>query len=116
MSLAIDTNQLNKGFGDALLTATMTLLLMTPVAFIASMRRGYLPPLGWAVFTIFFSQIIAATGWGDWFPWSVPVLFSGVVGPRQEQLGKHSYVLILLTGVVGLVLTFWWWRSAGQTR
>ena len=45
---------------DVLATATMTLLLMTPVAFIASMGRGYLPPLGWAVLTIFFSQIIAA--------------------------------------------------------
>jgi len=103
-------------FSDVLLTAGMTLLLMTPVAFIASMGRGYLPPLGWAVLTIFFSQIIAATGWGDWFPWSVPALFSGVVGPRQEQLGLHSYVLVILAGATGLALTFWWWRSADQTR
>jgi len=105
-----------RSFSDVLLTAGMTLLLMTPVAFIASMGRGYLPPLGWAVLTIFFSQIIAATGWGDWFPWSVPALFSGVVGPRQEQLGLHSYVLVILAGATGLALTFWWWRSADQTR
>jgi ABC-2 type transport system permease protein len=103
-------------FSDVLLTAGMTLLLMTPVAFIASMGRGYLPPLGWAVLTIFFSQIIAATGWGDWFPWSVPALFSGAIGPRQEQLGIHSYVLVLLASVIGLGLTFWWWRNADQTR
>lgn len=111
------TNALaSRSFSDVLLTAGMTLLLMTPVAFIASMGRGYLPPLGWAVLTIFFSQIIAATGWGDWFPWSVPALFSGVVGPRQEQLGLHSYVLVILAGATGLALTFWWWRSADQTR
>jgi ABC-2 type transport system permease protein len=101
---------------DLLLTAAMTLLLMTPVAFIASLGRGYLPPLGFAVLAIFLSQIIAATGWGDWFPWSVPALFSGVVGPRQAQLGIHSYVLVILAGVVGLALTLWWWRSADQTR
>jgi ABC-2 type transport system permease protein len=101
---------------DVFVTAGMTLLLMTPVAFIASIGRGYLPPLAWTVLTIFFSQIIAATGWGDWFPWSVPALYSGVVGPRSEQLGIHSYVLVLLAGIAGLLATFWWWRNADQTR
>ena len=105
-----------QSFVDIIATASMTLLLMTPVAFIASMGRGYLPPLGWAVLTIFFSQIIAATGWGDWFPWSVPALFSGVIGPRAEQLGVHSYILVILAGMIGLIATFWWWRSADQTR
>ena len=105
-----------QSFSDVLVTAAMTLLLMAPVAFIASMGRGYLPPLGWAVLTIFFSQIIAATGWGDWFPWSVPALYSGVVGPRSEQLGLHSYILVVLASLIGLFLTFWWWRTADQTR
>lgn len=111
------TNQLAlQSLSDIFVTAAMTLLLMTPVAFIASMGRGYLPPLGWAVLTIFFSQIIAAIGWGDWFPWSVPALYSDVVGPRSEQLGLHSYVLVLLASLTGLAATFWWWRNADQTR
>jgi ABC-2 type transport system permease protein len=103
-------------FNDVLLTSFMTLLLMTPVAFIASMGRGYLPPLGWAMLTIFFSQIIAATGWGDWFPWSVPALYSGVVGPRSEQLGLHSYIIVFIASLLGLAGTFYWWRNADQTR
>lgn len=111
------TNQLAwQSLSDVLVTAAMTLLLMTPVAFIASMGRGYLPALGWAVLIIFFSQIIAATGWGDWFPWSVPALYSGVVGPRAEQLGVHSYILVILAGMIGLAATFWWWRNSDQTR
>lgn len=101
---------------DVLTIAAMTIWLMPPVAFIASLGRGYLPPLGWTILTIFLSQVIAATGWGDWFPWSVPALYSGVVGPRAEQLGTHSYVLVILAGAAGLALTFWWWRSADQTR
>jgi ABC-2 type transport system permease protein len=105
-----------QSFGDALATAGMTLLLMTPVAFIASMGRGYLPPLGWAVLTIFFAQIIAATGWGDWFPWSVPALFSGAAGPRDQLLGVHSYIIVILAGIAGLVATFYWWRNADQIR
>jgi ABC-2 type transport system permease protein len=111
------TNELAwQSFGDILATAGMTLLLMTPVAFIASMGRGYLPPLGWAVLTIFFSQIIAATGWGDWFPWAVPALFSGAAGPRGELIGVHSYILVIVAGIVGLAVTFYWWRNADQTR
>jgi len=111
------TTQLaGQSFLDVLVTAGMSLLLMTPVAFIASMGRGYLPPLGWAVITIFFSQIIAATGWGDWFPWAVPALFSGVAGPRAQLLGIHSYMLVVLAGMAGLTATFYWWRNADQTR
>ena len=105
-----------QSFSDILATAGMTLLLMTPVAFIASMGRGYLPPLGWSVLTIFFAQIIAATGWGDWFPWSVPALFSGAAGPRGELIGIHSYIIVILAGIIGLAATFYWWRNADQTR
>ena len=105
-----------QSFIDILATAGMTLLLMTPVAFIASMGRGYLPPLGWAVLMIFFSQIIAATGWGDWFPWAVPALFSGAAGPRGSLIGVHSYVLVMLASMAGLAATFYWWRNADQTR
>lgn len=105
-----------KSFENVLATAGMTLLLMTPVAFIASMGRGYLPPLGFAVLTIFLAQIIAATGWGDWFPWSVPALFSGAAGPRDELIGVHSYILVILAGILGLAATFYWWRNADQTR
>jgi ABC-2 type transport system permease protein len=105
-----------QSLADALATAGMTLLLMTPVAFIASMGRGYLSPLGFAVLTIFLAQIVAATGWGDWFPWAVPALFSGAAGPRNELLGIHSYILVILAGIVGVAATFYWWRTADQTR
>lgn len=105
-----------RSLADVFATAAMTLLLMTPVAFIASTGRGYLPPLAFAVLTIFFAQIIAATGWGDWFPWAVPALFSGAAGPRGELIGIHSYILVVLAGIAGLAATFHWWRTADQTR
>src|SRR5215213_1480888 len=41
-------------FRDIVYIAGMTLLLMTPVAFIASIGRGYLPPFGFTILTIFF--------------------------------------------------------------
>jgi len=102
--------------GDLVVTAGLTLALMSPVALFASVGRGYLPPIGWAILTIFLAQIVAVTGWGGWFPWSVPALFSGAAGPRATQVGLQSYVVVALTCAAGLVGTFAWWHSADQTR
>jgi ABC-2 type transport system permease protein len=105
-----------RGAGDLALTTLLALALMPPVAWLASAGRGYLPPLAWAMLTLFLAQILAATGWGAWFPWSVPPLFSGLAGPRADQLGPHSYVLVVLTLAAGLLATFVWWHRADQTR
>lgn len=99
-------------FGSALLT----IALLSFVALFASIGRGYLLPFGWAVLTVILAQIAGFTGWGDWFPWSVPALFSGAAGPRLELIGSHSYLMVILASVVGLAATFYWWRSADQTR
>jgi ABC-2 type transport system permease protein len=66
--------------------------------------------------TLFLANIIVYTGWGDWFPWAVPALFSGAAGPRTEQLGTHSYLLVAATLLIGVVSTLYWWRWADQTR
>jgi ABC-2 type transport system permease protein len=103
-------------FGDVIGSALLTIALLPFVAFIASIGRGYMPPFGWTILTIFLAQIAAITGWGDWFPWSVPALFSGAAGPRSELLAIHSYTAVLLACTAGLLATFYWWRSADQTR
>jgi ABC-2 type transport system permease protein len=102
--------------GDLAVTAGLTLALTSPVALFASAGRGYLPPLGWAFLTFFLAQILAAIGWGAWFPWSVPALFSELAGPRATQIGLQSYIVVGATFVAGLASTFAWWRSADQTR
>ena len=61
---------------DVAMTAALAILLQSPAAFLASAARGYLAPLGFAILTVFLAQITAATGWGGWFPWSVPALFT----------------------------------------
>lgn len=103
-------------FWSLMLIALLTFMLMPFVALLASAGRGYLPPLGWASLSMALAQIAAALGWGDWFPWSVPALLSGVAGPRAEQIGMHSYILVLLAFIAGLAATFAWWRSADQAR
>jgi ABC-2 type transport system permease protein len=93
----------------------LTILLLPFVAFMASIGRGFMPAFGWAVLTVVMAQIAAALGWGGWFPWAVPALFSGVAGARYEYLGIHSYVLVILASMIGLVMTFYWWRNADQS-
>ena len=107
---------LRSAFVDFMGSAILTIALMPFVALLASIGRGYMPAFGWAILTIVLAQIAAATGWGDWFPWSVPALFSGVAGPRTELLGSHSYVIVIVAGIIGLATTLYWWRSADQTK
>jgi ABC-2 type transport system permease protein len=101
---------------DVIGSAVLTIALLPFVALLASIGRGYLPPFGWTILTVALAQIAAITGWGDWFPWSVPALFSGAAGPRADLMGTHSYVLVVLASLAGLAATFYWWHNADHTR
>ncbi len=107
-------------FWSLMATTLLTIMLMPCVALFASVGRGYMPPLGWAFLTLALSQVAGLMGWGDWFPWSVPglfsLMFSVVYGQRAEQIGIHSYMMVLLVFIVGLAATYAWWRSADQAR
>jgi ABC-2 type transport system permease protein len=110
------TELLRDSFINVLGAAVLTLPLMSFVAFFASMGRGYMPAFGWTIFTMVLANIAAVMGWGDWFPWAVPAMFSGAAGPQSSQLELHSYMVVILTSMIGLVATYFWWRNADQTR
>jgi len=89
----------------------LTVALATPIAFAASVWRGYLPPIGVMILAMGAAQLINAAGWGEYFPWAVPALYA-----QGENLGVISYVIVIMTGAIGLVGTFLWWELADQTR
>ena len=93
------------------IAAVLTIALVTPIAFFASAGQGYLPPLGAAVLAIFFAQVIAIAGWGEYFPWSIPALYS-----QGSELASISYVIVFLTACTGIAGTFIWWERADQAR
>jgi ABC-2 type transport system permease protein len=103
-------------FWSLLLISFLTYMLMPVVALIASLGRGYLPPLGWAFLTMALAQITIVLGWGDWFPWSVPALISSFSEPSVGPLQLHSYILVFLFFVAGIALSLDWWRNADQAR
>lgn len=95
-------------------TALLTILLCTPVAFFASYGRGYLPPIGFVILTLIVGQFIVALNLGPYFPWAIPGLYSVAAGSGGPQLGAASYIILVLTSFLGLVATFAWWRYADQ--
>jgi len=103
-----------QGFLIFLICTLLTILLSTPVAIFASIGRGYLSPLGFMIFTLVLAQIVAATGYGQFFPWSIPALASGAAGSESSILENYSIAIVLLTSVAGLISTMFWWRYADQ--
>ncbi len=101
---------------DILGASLFTIALLPFVALITSMGRGYLLPFGWVILTIILAQIVAFTGWGDFFPWAIPALFSGAAGPRIELLGPHSYLIIAASCALSLAALYHWWHTADQTK
>jgi ABC-type transport system involved in multi-copper enzyme maturation permease subunit len=103
-------------FSDYFITFSLTVLLGTPIAFFALWGKGYLAPLGFVALTLVFAQVIAATGYGYYFPWSIPGLYSGAGGEYKEQLNLGSYLILFSTAVVGFYLTKVYWNYADQTK
>lgn len=94
--------------------ALLTILLCTPVAFFASFGHGYLAPIGFVILALGISQFIGALGFAQYFPWSIPMLYTGAAGTESAQLGIISYVILFLTSILGLIGTLARWRYADQ--
>jgi len=95
--------------------AVLTIALQSTTAFVASAGRGYLPPLGWALFTIFAAQVLGVLGWGSLFPWAVPAIVSGAMGPEGEVANAASFVVVGAATLIGAIITCVWWERADQT-
>ncbi len=96
-----------------MIVTILTIVLSAPGAFFASFGREYLAPLAFIVLMLIFSQIIAAIGYGDYFPWAIPSLYIGLAG-EEYFLGFFRVLIILLTGLLGIISTVFWWIFADQ--
>ena len=105
-----------QGTSSIAISAFLTILLVPPIAFFASAGRGYLPPMGAAILFVILAQVIAAAGWGEYFPWSIPALYAGMAGEAYANLGFISILILFLTGIAGLIATLAWWELADQTN
>lgn len=113
---AIETGMLSPLLTDYFTTTFLTILIGVPIAFFAIWGKGYLAPLGFVALTLVFAQIIAATGYGSYFPWSIPGLYSGSGGEYKNLLDHYSYSILILTCIAGYLATVLYWKNADQTK
>ena len=113
---AIEINVLSVALKDYFITTFLTIIIGTPIAFFAIWGKGYLAPLGFVALTLVFAQIVAATGYGYYFPWSIPGLYSGTGGEYKKLPGIYSYAIIVLTCIAGYFATIIYWKTADQTK
>lgn len=100
--------------GQLAITSLLSIVLVTPLAFAASVWRGYLPAVGLMLLVMVLAQVLGQIGAGSWFPWSVPALATGVAGRTAGEIGAQSYLLVALTAIAGAALTGYWWVRADQ--
>jgi len=101
---------------DHAVTTLLTILVGTPIAFFALYGKGYLAPLGFVALTLVFAQVVAATGYGTYFPWSIPGLYSGSGGEYKDLLDGYSYSILVATGISGYFATTRYWKFADQSK
>ena len=90
----------------------LVLAVVTPFALIASMGRGYLLPIGVAILLMILMNLIQVLGWAEYLPWAVPVIYS----QGKEVLTPISFWIVFLTGLLGILGTYLWWKYADQNR
>ena len=93
-------------------TACLVIAVVLPFALFASMGRGYLLPIGVAILTMMMVNLVEIVGWGEYFPWAVPVLYA----QGKSPLAPISYGIVFLTGLAGMIATYLWWKYADQSR
>ncbi len=98
------------------ITACLTVLVVFPFALLASAGRGYLLSMGAAVIALIMANVAAIAGWGDYFPWAIPGLYTQAMTPSGGSLGPASYWVAIFTGLAGIVGTYYWWKYADQSR
>jgi ABC-2 type transport system permease protein len=97
---------------SVVIAACLVFAVVLPFAFLASVGRGYLLPLGVAVLTLIMANLMMVAGWGDYFPWGIPALYA----QGKDSLPPVSYMIVILTGLAGIVATYLWWKHADQSR
>ena len=70
--------------------------------------------MGAVLLVLVLGNVVTIAGWGTYFPWAVPALYAGLTG--KGNLEVVSYLLVLLTGLVGMAGTYLWWKYADQNR
>jgi ABC-type transport system involved in multi-copper enzyme maturation permease subunit len=98
-------------------TTLMIISLNTLIAFFAIYGKGFMTPLGIVALLLVSAQIFGALGFGNYYPWAVPGIYSGSGGAElKAHLNIYSYLILFVTSIFGYFSTILWWKFSDQTK
>jgi ABC-2 type transport system permease protein len=100
-----------EGASNVIAASFLAIIVALPFALLASIGRGFLLPIGIAVLMMILTNFTQILGWGEFFPWAIPVIYS-----LDTPLTAISYWIVFLTGVLGIVGTILWWKFADHNH
>ncbi len=105
-----------RGLGQLALTALLTTAITATFGLAASVGRGYLPGVGALFAAVFTAQIIAALGYGPWYPYSVPPLYAGIAEPESARPGLSGFASVAVLAIASVAATIGWWHRADHNK
>lgn len=101
-----------QGSAVTAITASLTIAVVMPFALFASLGRGYLLSIGVAVLALMAANLVVVFGWGEYFPWAIPLLYA----QGKSSLPAVSFWIVFFTSLAGMIATYLWWKYADQNR
>jgi ABC-2 type transport system permease protein len=108
-----DPALIREGILDVAKVAVLVLTTTSVVGMMASMGRGGMAGVIFIVVVVVMGQIVTVLGWGEYFPWSIPALSTGMLDGLR--IGAVSYWIVAATGLAGVAGTLLWWQRADQS-
>jgi ABC-2 type transport system permease protein len=93
-------------------TAFLVIPVVMPFALFASLGRGYLLPIAVVGLILMLVNLSIIIGRGEYFPWAIPMIYA----QGKTPLAPISYGILVITGLAGLIATYYWWKYADQNR
>jgi ABC-2 type transport system permease protein len=101
-------------FGIFSIATIMNIAVSTVTAYIASVTRNYIAPIGFAIAALMMGNFVGMLGLAAYYPWGVSMTFS-MSATEHTSVEVYSFVILAITSIAGLVATMYWWRHADQT-
>jgi ABC-2 type transport system permease protein len=92
----------------------LSICLSIPFGFVANLSRGTMAAVGALFLVLFFASIMIFLGWGAYFPWAIPTLYSGSIMAPGALPGGFGFALVILTGIGGCLGSMAWLHWADQ--
>jgi hypothetical protein len=102
-----------------MLGASLLIYLTLPViALVAMLGKGFLPPILTSMFGWVLATTFGMSGWAKYFPWSIPITFTGTIWAPATKVGiaPISWAILVAMFVAGILAMLLYIDRADNTQ